>query len=132
MAEHLNTGAWGEDAAVEHLRGLGYAILERNWRSGQLEIDIIARHDEYLVFVEVKTRVSGERGTPQEAVGRTKQRRLTAAATQYLSSHDLWESPCRFDIIAVTKTAGGLNLEHMENAFEAAADAGGHAAWQPW
>ena len=58
MAEHLETGADGEQLACRYLEGKGYRILERNWRSGQNELDIIATNKQFLVIVEVKTRRS--------------------------------------------------------------------------
>ena len=57
MAAHNDFGIQGEDIAIQHLRTKGYDILDKNWRSGHKEIDIIARKDDTIVFVEVKARV---------------------------------------------------------------------------
>lgn len=133
MAEHLKTGASGEDAAAEHLKARGYEILDRNWTSGRLELDIVARKDGCVVFVEVKTRSSARHGLPAQAVGPKKAERLLAAARLYMSEHDLWDTPCRMDVVAVIKTAAGYELEHIQDALGLSDPvAGGHAAWQPW
>lgn len=125
-------GRYGEDLAVKHLRKQGYKILERNYRAGRNELDIIAENKLYTVFVEVKTRsehkVFGfDFANPADAVNSAKQRRTIAAARAYLykrngdGEHD---KMLRFDIIEVylknsrfaTKPAL-LKIEHMEDAF---------------
>ena len=77
-------GQRGEKAATHYLRRRGYKILVRNFRSGKAEVDIVARDDDWLVFVEVKTRETEQFGAPSEAVDRDKQRNLTKAALDYL------------------------------------------------
>ena len=64
ISEHSQIGIWGEEVAAEYLREQGYVILERDWHSGHRDIDIIARKDEFVVFVEVKTRCNTDFGTP--------------------------------------------------------------------
>lgn len=81
----------------------GYKILERNYRCPQGEIDLIACHDGYLVFVEVKYRKTQRKGTPEEAVDNRKQKKISRAALWYLMEHKMPdETPCRFDVAAAT------------------------------
>ena len=129
-----DTGRAGEDFAVAHLKKQGYKILERNWRSGPLELDIIAAYKGELVFVEVKTRAAHGLTAPHEALTQQKQERLCRAAAQYLSITENWEQPCRFDLISVRQTPDKtFSLEHIPHAFDfSPALAGGHASWQPW
>ena len=79
-------GKRGEDIACEMLQGMGHTILERNWRSGHLEIDIISFDPDGIHFVEVKTRMQSIQAPPQENVDRTKQRRITKAALGFLKT----------------------------------------------
>lgn len=105
-----------ENQAVLFLEGKGYQIVERNYTIRQGEIDLVARDGEYLVFVEVKFRSSGEAGAALQAVTPAKQRRLIYAARSYLCrrGYDEW-TPCRFDVLAFE----GERVYHIENAFEA-------------
>lgn len=112
-------GQVGEDAAARFLRSEGYRVLERNWRRGRLELDIVCRQGDTLVFVEVKTRGAGSRGTPADGLDRAKMRNLVRAANLYLSEHECWDEPCRFDLVAVLETETGLELDHIADAFQA-------------
>lgn len=113
------TGRKGEDLAVAHLRGLGYNLLDRNYRCGFGEIDIIARDEEFLVFVEVKTRRSAAYGTPFEAVDLRKQRRICRVALDYINKHRLHDQPVRFDVAAVFMSGKGApRVEILQNCFE--------------
>lgn len=117
MAEHNITGARGEDIAAAYLSGLKYNILERNWRSGRLEIDIIARLNDQLVVAEVKTRIAGFIEQPHEAVNKKKQGRLIRAANAYINRSSL-NLDIRFDIITVIfETSSITRINHIENAF---------------
>ncbi len=116
MAQHLETGERGEKAAREHIAALGYAILEKNWRSGKDEVDIIARHGEQLVFVEVKTRSSDYFGAPEEWVGLKKQRNLIRAANSYIEERDV-NLDVRFDVIGIINGPSGMQLNHIIDAF---------------
>ncbi len=129
---HLLLGRRGEDAAEEFLLARGFAILERNWRFRQWEIDFICEQDGTLVFVEVKTRGPGSLGTPEDGLTAGKRKRLVRAASEYLSRKKAWERPCRFDLVTVTERQGALWVEHHENAFDLQTLRGGHAHWQPW
>lgn len=101
QAPHLSTGANGEDLACELLHQKGYRILQRNLRMGKAEIDIIARQNDVLVFVEVKTRTNDDFGYPEEFVNRRKQRMILNAADAYISKTG-WQEDIRFDIVAIT------------------------------
>ena len=71
MAAHNELGRWGEDLATEYLQQHGYRIIERDWKSGRRDIDIIATDGNQVVFVEVKTRRNRLYGDPEEAVKAT-------------------------------------------------------------
>ena len=95
-------GTEQEKIAGAYLESRGYRILEYNFRAPRSEIDIVARDGRYLVFVEVKYRVSGHSGHPLEAVDLRKQRRICLAARYYLYTHGQGEdTPCRFDVIGI-------------------------------
>jgi putative endonuclease len=134
-ARHLDIGRLGEDAAAEHLAAKGLAVLERNLALGRLELDLVCRDGDTLVFVEVKTRAEGSLATPAEGLTAQKRARLVRAAQSYLSLHGLWDRPCRFDLVSVRIRAGRVEgLEHVENAFSAdeAPGRGRTSSWQPW
>ena len=115
MAAHNELGRWGEDLAVKYLERKGYTILERDWKSGHRDIDIIARTAEELVFVEVKTRSSDDFGAPWEAVGYHKLQRLQSAINHYLHYRDI-DLPVRFDVISVIATdPSHPEIEHIED-----------------
>ena len=105
-----------ENQAVLFLEKKGYQIVERNYTIRQGEIDLVAQDGEYLVFVEVKFRSSGDVGAALQAVTPAKQRKLIYAARTYLcrKGYDEW-TPCRFDVLAFE----GEKIYHIENAFEA-------------
>ncbi|MFO0905121.1 MAG: YraN family protein [Pirellulales bacterium] len=114
-------GERGERAAEEFLRRLGYVILERRVRGTLGEIDLIAVDGRTLVFVEVKTRRSHEKGRPDEAVDARKQRKLTILALAWLKSRRLLNHAARFDVVAVTWPDDALppQIEHYRHAFDA-------------
>jgi putative endonuclease len=112
-------GPQGEELAADYLNRFGYKIIERNYRRRFGEIDIIAKEEETIVFVEVKTRRSTRFGTPFEAVDLRKQRQLSRVALDYLTRHDLLERPARFDIIAVLmEHEQKPRFEVIKNAFD--------------
>lgn len=116
MADHNTLGKLGEGLAVDFLLQKGYAILEKNWRFLKAEVDIIASKGEVLAAVEVKTRSTKEFGDPQDFVKEKKMRLLTSAINEYVEQNDL-DVEVRFDIIAITKTKEGFDIEHLEDAF---------------
>lgn len=101
LAPHLRAGREGEDAAARAVLARGWKILDRNWRAGHLELDIICQDGEEIVFLEVKTRAEHGLASPAEALTPEKRRRLIRAAQAWLSAHDAWERPCRFDLASV-------------------------------
>lgn len=112
-------GAAGEDAAVAHVRGLGWAILDRNFRTRAGEVDIVAREGNTTVFVEVKRRETTGHGTAAEFVSGSKMRRIVSAARIYAARHGLSDSPIRFDVIAIDVVDGREQLRHHKGAFDA-------------
>ena len=116
MMDPHELGKLGEDLAVNYLIDNGYQILERNWRSGHKEIDIIALYGDLLVIVEVKTRKSDEFGDPDIAVGKSKQQMLIWAADAYVRYKNL-NVDVRFDIISIVISDGEPEIEHIEDAF---------------
>ncbi len=112
-------GRTGEKLARTHLEELGYRILEQNLKVGRVEVDLIARDEETLVFVEVKARSTAHFGAPSEAVHPQKQRRILRAARSYLASRPRLDGlDVRFDVISVVHDDLGIQLEHLEDAFE--------------
>jgi putative endonuclease len=97
----FSLGERGELAACGFLIKKGYAILEKNYKCRIGEIDLIARRKGRLAFVEVKTRTSGQRGAPQEAVDLKKQEKIFRLAEWYLKEKRLGEIPVAFDVVAV-------------------------------
>ena len=122
---HLRQGHDAEQQACDHLQRQGLRLLERNYRSRYGEIDLIMRHDDTLVFVEVRYRVSTRFGSPAETVDARKQAKIRATAEHYLQRHP--QSPgvsCRFDVVAMTpasatdaKPSTRYTLSWLPNAF---------------
>lgn len=107
-------GSRYEEQAAAFLSGLHYEILERNFRCRSGEIDLIAKDEAYLVFIEVKFRKSGMSGDPAEAVTCLKQKKIIQTAKYYLLTHGYSEdTPCRFDVVAVTEQ----ELRVIKDAF---------------
>lgn len=115
MALHNEIGKWGEELAADFLERKGMRILERNWRCGHRDIDIIARTADELVFVEVKTRQTSRFGEPWEAVDWRKRKNLLAAINHYVRSRHI-DMPFRFDIISVIIYGSAPpQIEHIED-----------------
>lgn len=108
-------GAEYEEVAVCYLNSKGYTIIERNYRNLYGEIDILAKKETTLSFVEVKFRSNTRFGDPLEAVDQWKQKRISKAALYYYSQNGYAKNlTCRFDIIAIY---GDGTIHHVENAF---------------
>ena len=107
-------GAGREKMAGQYLVSQGYDILEYNFYSRYGEVDIVARHGEYLVFVEVKYRKSLTAGHPFEAVTMQKQRAICKVATYYMKKHGLEYMPVRFDVVGII----GEDVQVLQNAFD--------------
>ncbi|MBT8312806.1 MAG: YraN family protein [Flavobacteriaceae bacterium] len=116
MANHQYLGKYGEDKAARFLESAGYQIVARNYRYLKAEIDLIAKKDEVLAIVEVKTRTGRSLVHMAEAVNKRKIDRLVMAADQFIVSREL-DVEARFDIIWITKYGNSISLEHIENAF---------------
>jgi putative endonuclease len=119
---HIAAGRLGEEAACAYLAASGMRILARNWRAGHLELDIIAQDNGTIVFAEVKTRAAQGLESPHEALTPAKRSRLVRAAGMWLSSNDMWDRPCRFDLVCVTTEARAPEPEQM--SLQAARAAG--------
>lgn len=85
------TGRKGEEIAVNFLQKKGFRILERNWRFGRCEVDIVASNNTMLHFVEVKTRSGLRFGYPEESIGVLKMKHLKIAAAAYQYRHPQWK-----------------------------------------
>jgi putative endonuclease len=111
-------GREGEDVAVRYLQRHRYRVLERGFRMLRGEIDIIARDGATLVFIEVKTRQGTRFGVPEEAVTAAKQEQIRRIAQAYLNKTRNWDSPCRFDVIALeAEPDGRRTVRHLKDAF---------------
>lgn len=116
MAKHHDLGIKGEEIAAQYLLSKGYKILERNWRHGKDEIDIIARDGSFVVIVEVKTRSTGFFGEPEEAVTDAKQKFLVRAAEEFVLEKDI-HLEIRFDIISIIIEGNKQTIKHIKEAF---------------
>lgn len=116
MAEHNVLGNLGEERAQEYLLSKGYEILNTNWRYGQLELDIVAKKDDWLVVVEVKTRSTETFEHPEEAINMKKIRNMVNATHQYIYKTD-WNGYTRFDVISVIPHGEEFYIVHIEDAF---------------
>ncbi len=107
-------GAYGERRAAEWYVARGFAVLDRNWRSGRLgELDLVVADGRLVVFCEVKARASDAYGSGAEAITPTKQLRIRRLAAAWLATHDRSANQIRFDVVCVT----GTRLDVYEDAF---------------
>lgn len=117
----IEIGRRGEEAAAAYLERMGMRIVDRNWRHGRGEIDIIAIDGEDLVVCEVKTRASTAAGQPEEAVTSAKQRRLVRLAEAYVAASGCTEISLRFDVISIVVISEDRALlRHHRAAFVSA------------
>lgn len=116
MSESQSLGQKGETFAIEYLQKEGYKIRHRNWKSGKKELDIVAENNDYIVFVEVKTRTDDYMEPPVNAVTREKQRLIIFAAEGYIQRYNL-DKESRFDVVTVIARGETLDIDHIENAF---------------
>ena len=115
MAAHNELGKWGEDTAAAFLEEKGYQIIERDWKSGHHDLDIVAKEDNTLVIVEVKTRRSRLFGDPEEAIDYKKRQSLQSAINHYVKSHHAGHD-VRFDIISIVGTIGSEpEIDHIKD-----------------
>ncbi|MFN5921794.1 MAG: YraN family protein [Bacteroidota bacterium] len=108
-------GQWGEDFAVQYLEKKGYTVLARNYTYDRVEVDIICRLGDEIIFVEVKARSSDMMAYPEKSEGKAKQRHMRMAAEQFMDENSLL-LPARFDIVALVK-GEKFEVLHIEDAF---------------
>ncbi len=109
-------GRRAERQAARFLKKLGYLIVERNVLVGRDELDLITVHNSIVVFVEVRFRSAGVEAAEFSVEG-SKSRRLKRAVYRYRSQENLWNVPCRIDVIAVTKRDSRWQLSHIIDAY---------------
>ena len=117
MTKNKNTelGREGEALATKYLQEHGWRILERNYRHRRAEIDLIAVHENLMIFVEVKMRTGTGFGMPEDFVDEKKARTVMEAADHYIIETG-WQGDIRFDIIAILK-GKAMEIRHFEDAF---------------
>jgi len=116
MAQHNQLGKKGEQLAIDFLLEKGYDIVERNYRFDKAEVDIIAKKNQTLAIVEVKTRSTSDFGDPQDFLKPKQIKRIVKAVDEYVLVNKM-DFEIRFDIIAIVKENKGYSIEHLENAF---------------
>jgi len=116
MAIRKNIGDKGEDNAVNFLVANGYEVLQRNYRYGRGEVDIIALKDAIMVFIEVKTRKNAQYGYPETFLSEPQQDRIHLAAEEFVLQKE-WQGEIRFDIIAILWDRNEPTLDHFKDAF---------------
>lgn len=110
-------GRYGEERAANYLHDLGYEIIERNWRSSSGEIDLIAKSDATVVFVEVKTRRGSGYGHPFEAITSDKLSRMRALVQEWRAATGAHSLKVRMDAISVMVSGGRVAIEHIKDLF---------------
>lgn len=116
MASHNEYGNFGEETATDYLREKGYTILDRHWRTGRKEVDIVAEKEGTLVFVEVKTRRLAWQCQPMDVLTPAKIRNIVMAADAYVRYKRL-DMPVRYDLITVSGSTQNPHICHYEEAF---------------
>jgi putative endonuclease len=115
MSDKIKTGNKGENLAAEFLMQKGFEIVIRNYRFRHSEIDLIVQRDNWLIFVEVKTRSSSAYGHPEEFVGTLKGRKMFEAAEEFIYKID-WHGHVRFDVVSI-KLSEEPEIQHFEDAI---------------
>ena len=111
-------GQRGEQLACDFLSSRGHRILERNWRGGHLEVDVISEAPDGVHFVEVKSRTAPVQATLEDQVGPAKQRRISAAALKYLNTNHLeWAGEVFIDIISVVFDGEAVSVKYFPQAW---------------
>lgn len=113
-------GSFGENLAENYLINNGYKILNKNFSTKIGEIDIIAKDEEYICFIEVKTRFSSYYGLPCEAVNKSKQKKIIKNAKMFILKNKLFNSNFRFDVVEVilNYNNNSHNIKIIKNAFQ--------------
>jgi putative endonuclease len=115
MSDKMETGGMGEKLAADFLVSKGFKVVEQNYRWRKAEIDLIVQREDWLIFVEVKTRSSNAWGEPESFVGDDQRRLIYGAAEEYIFSTD-WQGNIRFDIVSV-KPGTPPEIVHFEDAI---------------
>ena len=116
MKHNQRIGKWGEEIAAEHLTQKGYEIVERNARTPYGEIDIVARQNDIVIFIEVKTRTSNSMGLPEDSITLRKRQHMIACAEHYAAEHEIdrWQ----IDVISIEGKPGTAPMiTYFENAI---------------
>ena len=116
MEEKHILGKKGETIAKGYLLEKSYTILEKNWRYLKAEVDLIVQNDDFIVFVEVKTRSSSNYGDPESFVSGKQQKMIINAANEYIIKNNI-EREARFDIISIIISNNTEEIRHIEDAF---------------
>ncbi|MCP3874086.1 MAG: YraN family protein [Desulfobacteraceae bacterium] len=111
-------GHQGEKLALSYLQTHGFSIIETNYRTKPAEIDIIAKDNDFICFIEVKTRASLKKGLPKESVTYSKQKKIIIGATYYLKKTNQMNSKVRFDVVEVFKKKDTFDINLIRNAFQ--------------
>lgn len=115
MKNKSETGREGERLAAEYLVRKGFEIVVRNYRHRRAEIDLIVKRDDWVIFVEVKTRSSTAFGEPEQFVQGVQVKKIFEAAEEFIFSTD-WQGHVRFDVISV-KLGREVVIDHFEDAI---------------
>lgn len=113
-------GELGERIAERWLRRTGWRVLQRRFRSGHRDIDLVVEREGTIVFVEVKARKGDRFGQPVEAVNWRKQKELTKSAQVWIDRHGRADDEYRFDVVGVLMTGDRVRIRHVEDAFKVA------------
>ena len=115
MTDKIKLGKEGERLAADFMVRNGFEVVRKNYRHRRGEIDLIVQRENWLIFVEVKTRTSVDFGEPEEAVTRKKMRLLYDTAEEYIYSTD-WKGHVRFDVVSI-KLGNPPEIQHFEDAI---------------
>jgi putative endonuclease len=116
MNDNIKKGNDGEQLAAEFLKAKGFTILERNYKYKRAEIDLIVSRENWLIFIEVKTRSSASYGHPEEFVDYHKEKMILWGALQYMYKIN-WQGNVRYDIVSILLRSSGPEIVHIEDAF---------------
>ncbi len=119
--ERANFGVLGERLAERWLQRAGWRVLQRRYRSGHRDIDLIVERSGLIAFVEVKARRGADFGDPVEAVHWRKQRELARSARDWIGRHGRAGESYRFDVVGVLVEGERVRVRHVTNAFQLAA-----------
>lgn len=117
MADSHELGRVSESMAARYLQARGYRVLERNYRVGHKEVDLIVRRRDLIAFVEVKARAGEGCGHPLEAITWAKRREVGYVARVWIAAHGQTGLSYRFDAVAILWRAGKAAIEHVPNAW---------------